>query len=486
MSIKYLSILFALIFSLSFLSAQNTKEHWKKYKDQSLHDTLRLQELNEIIREVRMTDPDSAIGLCRIYMGLAKKGGIKKFEAFGEEIVATVFSQIGLIDSSLKYHFLSLEKRKVLGRKKPIARSLAYIGDCYYFKTDYVNSLDFLQQSLKISESIPDSNLIARTLNTMGAVYEHLPNKNKECLQCYKRVLQINERLKDTLSIAIALTNLGNQFFSVKQYDSAEISIKKANPLFERIGNPNYIALNLLALSNCYKGQKRIDKHKETLLQLISLRSKLTDIYTLSNAENELAHLFYLTNEMDKAILHAHLALGTSLPLKSNQLRRDIYRNLTLIYKKQNKMDSAFHYMTEYAAMKDSIVNENIQEQITKKQVSFEFERKAYSDSLANVKQQAIAEAQMARQEEKIKSQSIIQLLMMGGLILLVIFGVFIYNRYKVINAQKKVIEFQKEIVEHKQKEVIDSINYAQRIQRAQMPSEKFIENKIQKLKNKI
>lgn len=483
MQIKHIYGLFALILSLNSLLAQNTKENWKKYNDQSLHDTIRLQELNEIIREVRKSDLDSAIRLSRTYIAFAKKGGTKKFEAFGEEIIAGIFSQKGLIDSSLKYHFLSLEKRKILGRKKPIAKSLAYIGDCYYYKTDYVSSLEYLQQSLKISESIPDSNLIARTLNTMGAVYEHLPNKNKECVQCYKRVLKINERLKDTFSIAIALTNLGNQFLSVKQYDSAEIPIKKANLLFERIGNPNYIALNLLALSHCYQGQKRIDKHKETLLKLISLRSKLTDIYTLSNAENELAHLFYLTNEMDKAILHAHLALGTSFPLKSNQIRRDIYRNLTLIYKKMHKMDSAFHYMTEFSAMKDSIVNENIQEQITKKQVSFEFERKAYSDSLANVKQQAIAEAQMARQEEKIKSQSIIQLLMLGGLILLILFGVFIYNRYKVINAQKKVIELQKEIVEHKQKEVIDSINYAQRIQRAQMPSEKRFENLINKLK---
>jgi hypothetical protein len=41
----------------------------------------------------------------------------------------------------------------------------------------------------------------------------------------------------------------------------------------------------------------------------------------------------------------------------------------------------------------------------------------------------------------------------------------------------------QKHLIEEKQKEIIDSIRYARRIQRSQMPNEKFIEKTIERLK---
>jgi hypothetical protein len=61
------------------------------------------------------------------------------------------------------------------------------------------------------------------------------------------------------------------------------------------------------------------------------------------------------------------------------------------------------------------------------------------------------------------------------------------FNRYKVtqnqkqiIEDQKIVVEKQKELVDEKQKEILDSIKYARRIQQALLPSNKYIKNKLQ------
>jgi hypothetical protein len=63
-------------------------------------------------------------------------------------------------------------------------------------------------------------------------------------------------------------------------------------------------------------------------------------------------------------------------------------------------------------------------------------------------------------------------------------------NRFRVTNKQKKLIEVQKKIVEEqkrlvdeKQKEVLDSIRYAKRIQQSLMPTETYISRNIRKLK---
>jgi hypothetical protein len=44
-------------------------------------------------------------------------------------------------------------------------------------------------------------------------------------------------------------------------------------------------------------------------------------------------------------------------------------------------------------------------------------------------------------------------------------------------------VVIQKKIVEEHQKEIIDSINYASRIQKALMPNEKFIDKNIKRIK---
>ena len=56
-------------------------------------------------------------------------------------------------------------------------------------------------------------------------------------------------------------------------------------------------------------------------------------------------------------------------------------------------------------------------------------------------------------------------------------------KKNRSIRLQKEAVERQKHLVEEKQKEVIDSITYAKRIQRALITSERYIEKSINKLK---
>ena len=48
---------------------------------------------------------------------------------------------------------------------------------------------------------------------------------------------------------------------------------------------------------------------------------------------------------------------------------------------------------------------------------------------------------------------------------------------------KEKEAQHQKEIVEEKQKEILDSIRYAKRIQQSLLPTEKYIDKKFKELK---
>jgi hypothetical protein len=49
----------------------------------------------------------------------------------------------------------------------------------------------------------------------------------------------------------------------------------------------------------------------------------------------------------------------------------------------------------------------------------------------------------------------------------------------KIIQHQKKEVEAQKVLLEEKQKEILDSIRYAKRIQNSLLPTDKYIERKL-------
>ena len=78
-----------------------------------------------------------------------------------------------------------------------------------------------------------------------------------------------------------------------------------------------------------------------------------------------------------------------------------------------------------------------------------------------------------------------------GAAVMLVvtIFSLFLYKRFRITQRQKTIIENQKVLVDkaynelhEKNKEVMDSIRYAKRIQTALITGEKYIENSLKQL----
>jgi hypothetical protein len=132
-----------------------------------------------------------------------------------------------------------------------------------------------------------------------------------------------------------------------------------------------------------------------------------------------------------------------------------------------------------YMSYKDSLLNEATQRNTLQASLQYEFDKKEIASKLEQDKFKVINE------EEKKKQQMIIYFVV--GLFLVVLtFSIFIYNRFRITNKQKVIIEEQKLLVDsaykslhEKNKEVIDSIHYAQKIQRALITSEKYIENKL-------
>ncbi len=111
--------------------------------------------------------------------------------------------------------------------------------------------------------------------------------------------------------------------------------------------------------------------------------------------------------------------------------------------------------------MRDSIRNKETKKEALRQSLKYEYE-----------KELLIREKEQEKREEM---QRIILYAIIAILILVVLFSVIIYNRLRITRKQSAEISRQKSLVEKKNKEIIDSINYANRIQQALLKTEEYI-----------
>ena len=143
-----------------------------------------------------------------------------------------------------------------------------------------------------------------------------------------------------------------------------------------------------------------------------------------------------------------------------------------------------------YITMRDSVNNGETHKIAANQQAKYDYDKKKTIDDAVHEKEQlqevAEHEKLIAIEKEEKEKQQIIIYAGIGGLIFLVAFLLFVFNRLKVTRKQKDVIEKHKDEVEfahiqleEKNREVIDSISYAKRIQSAILPSNKKINTSL-------
>jgi len=131
---------------------------------------------------------------------------------------------------------------------------------------------------------------------------------------------------------------------------------------------------------------------------------------------------------------------------------------------------------------RDSIINENSKKELVRQEFKYAYEKKAAIDSARRSEEKRLSATTLKNEQFK-------KYLLYCLLLLTFVFGIFMFSRLRITRKQKKIIEDQKKLVEHqklemeeKQREIIDSIHYAKRIQIALLTSEKYFDKVLKRL----
>jgi tetratricopeptide (TPR) repeat protein len=413
-------------------------------------------------------------------------------------LIGAIHQNLGNIREALELFTKSLELSEKLDYKKGMAEGLLNISTVYQLQGNIPKALESYDKSLKLMKATGNTKGMAHCLNNMGLIYFHQHDINK-ALENYTQSLKLYEITGDVNGIATLYNNVATVFKAKGDQEKALDYFTKSYNKYKELPEPKGMAMASNNIGSVYTNQNKtteaISYHTESLKLCTSIQDKMGMVQSL----NYLAGIHIKLNNYNKALAFTSQSMPLSKELGFPELISEAAKNLSKIYANTNNYKAALENFELHIKMEDSLASEINRKASIRSQLKYEYERKAAADSINHIKEIEISDLELQKQTAELTAQRHRQYVICGGLVLVLLFAGMMYKRYRATNKQKLIIEekekqaqkqndiirMQKAMVEEKQKEIIDSINYARRIQKANFPTEKYVGSNLSRLLKK-
>ena len=419
---------------------------------------------------------DSIAVDCRSFLKHSKQHHATEVLVFKERLaaalmsIAYVKSNSGYADEAIKLYQETLIIQTELDDKDGIATILNNLANIYDDKGDIPKALELYQNSMEIRVDIGDLSGIASTLNNLAYLYTKLEEYDM-AIENFTESLEMSKKLEDDRYISLAWNNLGYVYQKQGDLVKSEKYHKKSLSLRTKIDDLKGIAMsnNMLGMvaKDNFEYNKALDFFKVSL-KIYNDNNSLKGVGTSLSNMGETYILKGNYAEADKCIQKS-LDIATELgyPLDI-QIAAEM---LTEINKQKGDWKKAIEMHELYILMKDSLKNIENNKLIIKQNLQKEYEKMTLADSLLTAEGKKVTDAEIETHKAQINQEQTKRYALYGGLAIVILFGVLMFNRFLVSQKKNSLIQEQKEIVQKKNKEILDSINYAKRIQSAILPA---------------
>jgi tetratricopeptide (TPR) repeat protein/serine phosphatase RsbU (regulator of sigma subunit) len=425
--------------------------------------------------------------------------------------IANSYNNIGIIHKTQGRYAEALESyqkaltiRERIGDQQGIASCYNNIGLIHKTQGRYAEALESHQKALAIHERIGDQQGIASSYNNIGLIHTN-QGRYAEALESYQKALTIRERIGDQQGIAACYGNIGNIHADQGRYAEALEAYQKALTILKRIGDQQGIAACYGNIGIIHVAQGRYAEALEAYQKALAISERIGDQKDIALAYTNIGTLYQAQGLYAIARSYFQKALAIAQPLGLQDELDDIYLNLAqtdsaLAASGQNHLwKSAYLHHRLYAAYKDSVLNKESIRKQAQLESQYEYDKKTSLLKAEQEKERALATAQLRQRE----TQRNLSLLALGiALIGLVTFAI-LYRKIRqqrdliqkqsdeiqrknlaleqynaelkstnqALEESNRIIQHQAETLLEKNEEILDSIRYAERIQRAILPS---------------
>lgn len=397
-------------------------------------------------------------------------------------------SDIAKYDEAIKCFEAGMKLLEKLDDLELEANIYAHIGDVYSKIGDYDKASKYYRDALQNAEKLGDTALIAGNYNNIAVVYQD-QNEFDLALKYLTKSYEMHKAIGNSFGVSVVSINIGvlhsdrgDHKEAIKRWNESLAFLSSSGELHTLATVHNNLGMSHWALNNNSKAIEHLNK-------ALDIRSTINDMPGVSSSSRNLGKIY-----MDQAKYSAALDMFNKAYRIAEQINakielRDAAFELYQYYDTRKQAKEALSYYKLYVSTRDSIKSEANQKEVIRQEYKYQYEKQATADSIKSAEKGKVKDAQLAaeraesrRNEIEANQQKEQKYYLYGGLALALLFGGFIFNRFRVTSKQKGIIEEQKSKVdeaynelEEKNTEILDSINYAKRIQSAILPPHKLV-----------
>jgi len=402
-------------------------------------------------------------------LALSQKIGDDAGTALDLAGVARVQYIQGNYPNAMDYYLKALTINQKLNDKDAIAGNYGYIGNIYFSQGNYDQSIIYDTKAIELYRVTKDNAGIRRNLGNIATTYDS-EKKYPEALEYEFQAMEVTREMGNKRYIAMSYSNIGGVYKKQGNYPLALVYYDSAINLNKELGLTKHVSQNLSSIGEVYKLQGDYLKALDYESKSLAIIRQIGDESGMAYAFDYIGEVYFAQKKYDMAKTYIDSAIIFSKRIGEKFLVKTCYYNLVKLDSADGNYKTAFDNYKKYVAYNDSMENDANTQKTVQAEMNYDFNQKQAAEKAEQDKKDALA-------EQDRKRQAVILYSVLSGFLLLMALTFFIFRGLRqnqkanrIITRQKEEVEQQKAMVDEKNKEILDSINYAKRLQDAILP----------------
>ncbi len=445
--------------------------------NQTTVDSQKVKLYGDISWELLSSDINKSLNFAEKELELATKINSEKDIAQAESDVGNIFNRKADYTNAIIHYNKALAMRQKLNQPIKVAGVYTNIATVYMRQNKFKEALDINFKTLKIFENIHDENKQSLVLGNIGNLYYNL-KQNKAALLYFTKGLLLARKSNNKTSLANISVNIADIKFEEKDYTSAEFYYNSALLIYIDTDDKYSMATVYNNLGTIASKKNKINLALSYFNLSLKQRIALQDEFGVAQTNLTIGELDLKNANYQQAINHFNTSLKVFIKNNSTLQLEKTYSLLAFAYNKAGDLKLSVINYQNCISIKDSLYVKELTNQSIEMNTKYETDKKQQENELLNTKNKL--------SETTIKEQRIVTYFIITALLLLAVLAYFIFKGLThqkkanaIISKQKQLVEHQKDIVDEKQKEILDSIHYAKRIQTALLAHKDFLDINI-------
>jgi serine phosphatase RsbU (regulator of sigma subunit) len=335
---------------------------------------VRIEALNQLAYKTRFADPETTTISAQKAFDLSKETENESGENAARMHLA--FAQFIL---SKDYPILKelAEANQFFNKTRKIPEYpvvLNYLGNVYDNYGEYQKGLSLCHEALKLAQDNNLKEVESDILSTVGLIMSRISDYSG-AIDSFKKSLDIRKELGMAPAMASSLNLLARTYSLSNKFELSEQYYQQAIQLRIEINETGALPWSYIGLASLYEKKKEYDKAVQYYEKSLELNNKTPDKRCSLHCYLGLSRIFLEINKTNESKSLIDNALKIAEELNANPLLYEAYHILSKYYENLGKTKDAFESFKKFHQIRDSVLNAQTHSMLKNQQMSFEIEK---------------------------------------------------------------------------------------------------------------